>query len=263
MLASNFNFMNSSEQSYSKRAFTLIETVIAIGVLAVLLTGFMLVFGPAAEGIRTSVNAQIADRLASTFEQELVQLRPGQQSAADEIKSAFDKAFVYVKNSGTKGNQANALVVYQYRADLRGVPRADGSLPPRVNITGQVAGQDYLVKTMMRRASDPAFRSDIPAVEGAVFFGVCRQLVFRNSQLTPVPKPGEIRNPNFDGRAETGQISGPDSYPESVLAFVTDFHITPSRDPNYFSGLAFGKLFDSAAELAKRPVFSRNMAVRR
>ena len=48
------------------------ETVIAIGVLAVLLTGFMIVFAPAAAGIRKSINVQEADRLASTLEQELV-----------------------------------------------------------------------------------------------------------------------------------------------------------------------------------------------
>ena len=38
-------------------AFTLMETVIAIGVLAVLLTGFMAVFTPAAQGIRRSISS--------------------------------------------------------------------------------------------------------------------------------------------------------------------------------------------------------------
>ncbi|MEN9974751.1 MAG: hypothetical protein RLZZ282_757, partial [Verrucomicrobiota bacterium] len=54
------------------RAFTLIETVIAIGVLAVLLTGFMMVFAPAAAGIRSSLSLHEADRLSSTLEQEMV-----------------------------------------------------------------------------------------------------------------------------------------------------------------------------------------------
>ena len=65
--------------SSRKRAFTLLETVIAIGVLAVLLTGFMIVFAPAAAGIRKSINVQEADRLASSLEQELVTLRTGDQ----------------------------------------------------------------------------------------------------------------------------------------------------------------------------------------
>jgi prepilin-type N-terminal cleavage/methylation domain-containing protein len=50
------------------RGFTLLETVIAIGVLAVLLTGFMVVFAPAADGIRKSINVQQADRMGSTLE---------------------------------------------------------------------------------------------------------------------------------------------------------------------------------------------------
>ena len=47
--------------------FTLLETVIAIGVLAVLLTAFMYAFGPAMSGIRRAINIQEADRLASTL----------------------------------------------------------------------------------------------------------------------------------------------------------------------------------------------------
>ncbi|MCP5533718.1 MAG: prepilin-type N-terminal cleavage/methylation domain-containing protein, partial [Akkermansiaceae bacterium] len=38
-----------------RRGFTLLETVIAIGVLAVLLTGFILVFAPAAAGIKKAI----------------------------------------------------------------------------------------------------------------------------------------------------------------------------------------------------------------
>ena len=44
--------------------FTLMETVIAIGVLAVLLTAFLAVFTPAAQGIRKAISAEDADRLA-------------------------------------------------------------------------------------------------------------------------------------------------------------------------------------------------------
>ncbi len=258
--------MNGSTLSLRKRAFTLIETVIAIGVLAVLLTGFMLVFGPAADGIRTSINAQTADRLATTFEQELVNLRPGQASSTSNIKSAFDKAFDFVQKSNVP---ATALMVYQYRASLTGAPRSDGSLPPRADIKGAIAGEDYLVKTMMRRADDPEFTRDLPAVEGAVFFGICRQLVFDSDakQLRPINLVGGsiglIRDPNFDGKGGDKTANDADSYPEAVLAFITDFHIAQSRDPAYFSGAAFTTLFNSAATSAKRPLFSRNMAVRR
>jgi type II secretory pathway pseudopilin PulG len=40
-----------------RAAFTLTETVIAIGVLAVVLTGFIAVFTPAAQGIRRAISS--------------------------------------------------------------------------------------------------------------------------------------------------------------------------------------------------------------
>ena len=88
-----------TQSSFRKCGFTLIETVIAIGVLAVLLTGFIIVFAPAAAGIKNSVNLQAADRLASTLEQELVTLRKGQKDDDDkEFATGFDKAFDWIKN---------------------------------------------------------------------------------------------------------------------------------------------------------------------
>jgi len=61
--------MRASTNTF-RRGFTLMETVIAIGVLAVLLTAFMAVFGPATRGVRRSINVQEADRLAATLEKE-------------------------------------------------------------------------------------------------------------------------------------------------------------------------------------------------
>src|SRR6186997_3210493 len=93
------------------RGFTLLETVIAIGVLAVLLTGFMVVFTPAAEGIRKSINVQQADRLASALEQELVTLHD------KSYPTGFDKSYEWIKDSD---KAASALMVYQYRGQIQG-----------------------------------------------------------------------------------------------------------------------------------------------
>ena len=43
------------------------ESVIAIGVVAILLTTFLAVFGPATQGIRRASSTQEADRLAATL----------------------------------------------------------------------------------------------------------------------------------------------------------------------------------------------------
>ena len=87
----------------------------ALGVVAVLLSGFLIVFAPAAKGIKESINSKAATRLVNTLEQELVSLRGNAQSA--EFSTGFDKAFEYIKGSiGTATNPAdpeNALLVYK------------------------------------------------------------------------------------------------------------------------------------------------------
>lgn len=113
-------------KTFTKRnqGFTLLETVIAIGVLAVLLTGFLYVFAPAAAGIRKAITVQDADRLTSTLEKELNTLRDGQES--DDIQTAFDKAFYWIKESNQAGT---ALLVYRYRASISQL-RSDGTGEP-------------------------------------------------------------------------------------------------------------------------------------
>ena len=228
--------------------FTLLETVIAIGVLAVLLTGFMYVFTPAAEGIRKSINVQQADRLASTLEQELVTLRQGQES--ETITTGFDKAFEWIKSSD---KPSDALLVYQYRGQTSSL-RTDGTPSPEPTVKGKTAGTDYVVMSMMRRASDDYFEEDLTAIEGAVYLVKCTQLVFDNDQLT-TGKAGEIT----DSKGEGAAVSSAATYPEAVIAFSADFHLMPARTSAYFSSSAFSSKFDEL----KTPVFTRNLAVRR
>ena len=73
------------------------ESVIAIGVVAVLLTTFLAVFGPASQSIRRAISNQDADRLQSALERELQILREGPD---DEFDTAFDKAFDWLLKSG-------------------------------------------------------------------------------------------------------------------------------------------------------------------
>lgn len=256
-----------------KRGFTLLETVIAIGVLAVLLTGFMIVFAPAAAGIRKSINVQEADRLASTLEQELVTVRKGQETA--DIRTGFDKAFFAIRDStgpngsGTDtGNPTTALLVYQYRGSLSGV-RPDGTLQPVPDARGKVPGKDYVVQSMMRAKNDANFLEDLRAIEGSIYMVKCVQLVFNGGGLKPVDHTdkglrGKIMNPKPAGATETdykaGPFDKPADYPEAVIAFTADFFALPSKAESFFTS-ATG--FTKAYTTAKSPVFTRNLAVRR
>ncbi|NQX00672.1 type II secretion system protein [bacterium] len=237
--------------------FTLLETVIAIGLLAVLLTGFMVVFAPAAEGIRKSINVQEADRLTSALERELTTLRPGEEDAA-KITTGFDKAYRWIEDS-MKKPKPDVIFVYQYRGDLAAKPREDGSYEPYKRGSG-VAGKDYVVTMAARRlnkansGTDPFLEKDLEALEGRVFAVKVNQLVFSGNQLTAStknaiedPSPGE---PLLTGTTASG------TYPEGVIAFAADFHSLPSTSFKYLKSN-----FDSSK--LKTPMFTRNLAVRR
>lgn len=234
-----------SKSKFRNRGFTLLETVIAIGVLAVLLTGFMVVFAPAAAGIRKAISVQEADRLQSTVEEEFVTLRDGQS-----FKTGFDKAFEWIKSSN---QAANAVLVYQYRGNMTNL-RTDGTPEPVPNIKDKMPGNDYKVVAMVRRLSDTRFKEDLPAVEGGVYLLKCTQLIFNNGEMK-LGAPGQIADPKNGAPA-----SDSDSYPEATIAFAADFYTLSAKAQSYFdSPNGFQKTFTNA----KNPVFTRNLAVRR
>jgi prepilin-type N-terminal cleavage/methylation domain-containing protein len=249
-----------------RRGFTLLETVIAIGVLAVLLTGFLVVFTPAADGIRKSINSQQADRLSSTLEQELVTLRKGESSSM--IATGFDKAFKFIEDA-MKGSSPEVVFVYQYRGDLKAATRADGTFTAYTGKAG-IVGTDFTVVSMARRrvkldgTVDSDFAADLNALEGRVFAVVMTQLVFSagtgNSGLVlattgaitdPTPDPND---PPLSGNTASG------TYQEAVIAFSADFHSLPTASYSY---LKVGGGFDPVKLKKKTPLFSRNLAVRR
>jgi prepilin-type N-terminal cleavage/methylation domain-containing protein len=239
------------------RGFTLLETVIAIGVLAVLLTGFLVVFTPAADGIRKSVSSQQLDRLATTLEREMTTLRDGDESGLSTGSSSsvtgFDKAFAWIKDSGTRAD--DAIFVYNYRGSTSRL-RPDGTPEPEVLLSEKASGKDFTVVSMARRKSDSKFLDDLAATDGPIYLVKCRQLVFdtTNEQL----KPGDFGVITDSKDPSTG-LNSADDLKDAVIAFSADFYIMQSKDRNFYSGSAF----DSKFADFKNPVFSRNLAIRR
>jgi prepilin-type N-terminal cleavage/methylation domain-containing protein len=230
------------------RGFTLLETVIAIGVLAVLLTGFMYVFGPAASGIRRAINFQEADRLASALEKELVTVR----ERGNSVTSGFEKAYEWIENSY---NSREAIFVYQYRGDPSDL-RPDGTMTAMPKAQGS-PGKDYVVMPMARRMSDTLFMEDLKAIEGPLFFVKCLQLTYNGTGDEMEAKEsskGKIQDPEGDGGGGSAK-----DYPQAVIAFAAEFHSLPAKSAEYLTGTPFKTRF----EQAKTPVFVRNLAVRR
>lgn len=248
----------TNHKRQSSGAFTLMETVIAIGVLAVLLTGFIAVFTPAAQGIRRSISSEQADRLTTTLEIELTTLRT---APAPNLATGFDKAFNWIKGSNVP---ANAIFVYQYRGDPA-VTRPDGTPAPKSDITGK-PGVNYIVQSMARLLSDAELTNDLKAIEGSVFFVKPTQLVFSGGELKPNPagvgmisnpSPLPVRVPPYPVNPEKS-----DDYAEAVIAFSAEFHSVPTKSLSYLNSDGFkdptnGKFYKS------KPIFTRNLAVRR
>lgn len=239
-----------STASSSPRGFTLLETVIAIGVLAVLLTGFMVVFTPAAEGIRKSINIQQADRMTSALEHELVALHGPPE--VTKYGTGFNKAFDWIQKSNVAAPK-DALLVYQYRGKVSSLRSDDNTPTPEPVVKDKLPGQDYVVVPMARRKSDPKLAEDLAAVEGAVYLVKCNQLIFNKGQLIS-GTAGEIKDPTGGAAATSADV-----YPEAVIAFSAEFHMLPAKTAAYISGAAFSQKFNSV----KNPVFTRNLAVRR
>jgi len=235
--------------SRTGRGFTLMETVIAIGVLALLLTAFLAVFGPATSGLRRAISVQEADRLAAALERELVTLRPGSTSTQT---TGFDKAYEWIKSAPDKGNE---IMLYQYRGDPTQL-RADGTMEPYKQ-SGGVAGKDFIVQPAVRQRGDDKMMEDIAAIDGRIFAVKLTQLVFSGGQLTR-GTAGEINDPTPDDGDPAGTGSGASSYPEAVIAFAAEFFIVPNSSPDFVK--PDGK-FDLTT--MTKPVFTRNLAVRR
>jgi prepilin-type N-terminal cleavage/methylation domain-containing protein len=231
-----------------KSGFTLLETVIAIGVLAVLLTGFMYVFGPAATGIRRALNVQEADRLASALERELTTVRDKESS---DFENGFEKGYDWIEKSYTPGS---AIFVYQYRGNPAD-QRSDGTLNAMARAEG-TPGKDYIVQPMARRLNDPLFAEDIKAIEGGLFLVKCLQLTYSGSRDELEAKPSSKgRITSLDGSGG----GGVEDYPEAVIAFSAEFFSMPAKSMDYLKGSAFSQIFETDAN----PIFRRNLAIRR
>lgn len=274
--------MKTISSSNRRSGFTLMETVIAIGVVSVLLTGFMIVFTPAAEGIKKSITIQEADRLLAALEQELVSARSGEEPSDAEAATGFEKALLRIQDSTGKitnnldqassDKMDDALLVYQYRGDPS-KPRkpengGDGSPTPVVSTKEKSAGREYTLVPMMRRKSSKHFLDDLKAIEGAVYLVKCVQLVNTPDAanpgqyaLKPLPVGTKERGKIYDPAPDSPDtpIASPADYPDAVIAFAAEFYPCPNKSAGFFGGSAFTNFHKRCV----KPVFVRNLAIRR
>ena len=232
---------------FQANGFTLAESVIALGILVVLITGFLAVFGPAARTIKKTLSTDEASRLQATLEWELTTVRKGPEEQRYRA-GAFEKAIEWISDSEEPGE---TVLIYKYRG-LPGEIRRDGTLEPAPRQLG-IAGEDFIVRPMARRLSDPFLEEDLQVVEGRVFFVKMRQLIYKGEGLRVSEEPGVITDPNQPGKSYATQ---PESYPEAVIAFEAEYYNLPTTSYQYLTNAFDPQNFT-------RPIFSRNLAVSR
>lgn len=221
------------------------ESVIALGILVVLITGFLAVFGPAAETIRKTLSIDEASRLQSSLEYELTHLREGREQQKYQ-EDTFRKAIDWITGSHEKDT---TIILYKYKAQP-GEIRNDGTLEPADRVAG-IAGEDFILQPMVRRLNDPLLEDDLEVAEGRVFFVKLRQLVFRGEGLRVYDETGVIVDPHDPGEDFS---DNPGRYPEAIIAFEAEFYNLPSVSFNFLNNA-----FDP--ENYTRPIFSRNLSV--
>jgi prepilin-type N-terminal cleavage/methylation domain-containing protein len=233
--------------------FTLMESVIAIAVVAVMLTTFLAVFGPASQGIRSALSVQDADRLASALEREMQLLREGPD---DNFDTSFEKAYSWIRQSG---NAQKAVLLYNYRGNP-GKMRGDGTMEA-YDQAGGVAGEDFVLQASVRRADDPLVEEDLETAQGQLFVVQMTQLVFDENGVLTLGEPGVIADPYGDGGSG---VDNPDDYPEAVVAVSASFFALPSNSFSYLKNLRFNDGDDDGRpDNLGRPLFTRNLGVRR
>lgn len=237
--------------SKSRSGFTLMETLLAIAVVAILLTSFLAVFGPATSSIRRAISAQDADRLVSALEVEMATLREDERASGRE--TAFDKAFDWISSSNSLND---AVILFNYRADMNNA--VDGELTA---FTGQfgVPGQDFVVQSVARKLNDgdDDLEELIGAVEGRIFVVRMRQLV-PDGQGALLPATGGDALVSADGTTATSSTT----FSDAAIAVQADFFALPASNFNYVSRTLPSSGSDFEGALGE-PLFSRNLAVRR
>ena len=252
-----------------RKGFTLTETVLAIGIVGVLLVVFVAMFFPARRSVQAALTIQESDRIVKTLEGELNIVRPSERPQGNEristpkrYVSAFDKAFYWMIATTSP---ANTILVYNYRGDLNKPVRADGTYAPYTSGVG-VPGSGTVLVPAYTLAGNRERWEDFKALVGPVFAVRMTQLVVdkksNNFRYVLSPYPGHISNPyNFKDRVTKPEYYVYDTSDKNTPAwgaevmYYAEFFQLNSPSPERLAGMKWEQL--------KQPVFSRNLAFRR
>ncbi|MGJ8657694.1 MAG: type IV pilus modification PilV family protein [Akkermansiaceae bacterium] len=249
------SFILSNSKRKVRKGFSIVEVAIAMGVVTLLLTTFLGVFGPAQKNIQRALSTKDANRMKDTLSNEMSILR-----VSDSDDSSFAKAFRMIKDSH---DSTSAVLMYQYKADPTNDTNSDGILEPYLTSDEGIQGRDYIVQTAVRTlgVDDAIIEKELSSqsVEGAVFVVRMTQIVKDTTNSTAdklvltARDTAGITDPDTPG----SNITDADAYPKAVVAFRAEFFRLSSNNYQYVSSANWN--FDNVGNA----ITEVNMAVRR
>ena len=249
----------TTTQHKRSKGFSLIEVIIAMGIISLLLSGFLGLFGTAQKSIQRSLSIKESNQIKEALETEMAVLRPKEAGAGGDYANSFHKAFEMIKTSDTS---SSAILIYQYKAKPED-DNKDGILPPFTEKNG-IPGKDYSTQVAVRKLGAKIDGAGVltvikeelnpSAVVGAIYAVRMTQLVKSADGSLIVGTAGSIKNPIGSTQLTANSHT---EFTDAVILFQAEFFRLPTNAYGYIdnSGWTFEKLGN--------PVSVINMAVRR
>lgn len=211
------------------------ESLLAIGLVGVLLSIFLTVFVPARGMVRQALTRQDAERISGILRSEMSRLRADEEASADMKKSTsnkflstFDKGFHWVQRCK---NPATAIVVFSYRADMSKPVRADGTYPP-VPASKSAPGKNTQLVSIACPMNDPLHKDSIRDAVGPVFLVKLTQLTRHGQEYRLSKSPGVISGASspseYMSSAEEDIAWG-----GSIICRADFYHMSPPNPARY------------------------------
>ena len=236
--------------------FTLVETLLAIGLVGVLLSLFLTVFVPARGNVRQALARQEAERITNILRTELDTLKGNERAEESAVNStpqkfitSFDKAFYWMQRSA---KPETSIVIFSYRADMTGDVRKDGTFPPLVAKKNVPTANSQLV-TIACPMDDPIHSKEIKDAVGPVYLVCMTELEQQgNGSFKAAEKPGVIRGAKTP---ENFVIEEYNTIRGAIVFYRADFYIMSPPNPARYKNKPWKRL--------GRPAFSANLSFRR
>lgn len=248
--------MTTLSKQHTLRAFTLMETLLAVALIGMLISIFLTVFVPARGMIQQALTKQESERIISILRSELNTVRATEQSkdakssGPNQFTSTFDKGFYWLLASK---KPSSSIVIFTYRADTTRSMRPDGTYPP-IPINESRPGSDTQLVSMACLMDNPIHKNDIINAVGPVFLVKLTHIEPSNGASFRLAKqPGNIKN----GSTPEKYFSQPEEdVPWGGAIFCrADFYIMSPPNPDRYKDRPWSRV--------GRPVFSTNFSFRR